>query len=117
MNNKLNPQNPILIVDDESEFLLSAELTLKSFGLTNIKTASNGKAANKILGNGPVSIILLDINMPDMNGTELLEKIVSERPDIPVIMITAENDISIAVKCIKLGAYNYLPKPLEQTQF
>ena len=57
------------------------------------------------------SIAVLDVTMPRMDGIELLEKVASEWPDTVVIMLTAHDDVSSAVTCIKKGAFDYLVKP------
>jgi len=59
------------------------------------------------------AVILLDLMMPYLSGLELLQRINSEFPDIPVVVITAMNDVETAVECLKTGAFDYLLKPVE----
>jgi DNA-binding NtrC family response regulator len=63
-----------------------------------------------------VEIILLDLRMPYITGDELLPAIISDFPEIPVIMITGANEVETAVKCMKLGAFDYMVKPVERSR-
>lgn len=111
------PEDPILLVDDEQQFLLSAELTLTSNGINNYKTITDSREALTLLEKEKYSLIVLDINMPHITGLELIPKIVEINPFIPIVVITAMNDVDSAVKCIKAGAFNYLLKPVDDTRF
>lgn len=77
-----------------------------------VMTAESGETALKALSNGHTDLILLDINLPDQDGVEILKKIKSSRPRLPVIMLTAVESIPKVVESIKLGAYDYLLKPI-----
>ena len=116
MGNILRPRLPILIVDDEENFLLSVELTLNAEGITNLVTESDSRKVMDILQDGEFSLVVLDINMPHIKGTELLPLIVEKYPDMPVVIITAINDVDNAVSCIKAGAFNYILKPVDSTR-
>ncbi len=116
MSSKIFPGSPILLVDDEEHFLLSAELTLSSNGITNIETCKDSRLVMEFLSNKYYSLVALDINMKYISGIELLRKIVSGYPEIPVIMITAVNDVDSAVLCIKEGAFDYVVKPITDTK-
>ena len=102
------PSNPILLVDDEEHFLLSVEMTLRSHGINNINSCIDSKHVMKLLAQKQFSLIVLDINMPDISGLELLVLITAHYPDIPVIMLTAVNDVESAVLCMKEGAFDYI---------
>ena len=110
---QLNPIKPILLVDDEEHFLSTAELVLNSNRLTNIETCSDSSKVLSLLNNKEYSLVALDINMPKISGKELLPKIIENFPEMPVIMITAINDVENAVECMKLGAFDYLVKPVD----
>ncbi len=112
MSTKTFPIHPILLVDDEEHFLLSVELTLRSNGFNNINSCPDSTKVMKLLTQNHYSLILLDINMPSISGLELLVLIAAHYPDIPVIMLTAVNDIENAVLCIKEGAFDYIVKPV-----
>lgn len=113
MSVSLNPTKPILLVDDEEHFLLSAELVLNSNRLTNIETCLDSSKVISLLKSREYSLVALDINMPKISGKELLPKILENFPEMPVIIITAINDVDNAVECMKLGAFDYLVKPID----
>ncbi|MBI9053302.1 MAG: sigma-54-dependent Fis family transcriptional regulator [Bacteroidales bacterium] len=110
------PIHPILIVDDEKAILNSMEFTFRSNGYTNIVCLQNSELVMKFVENNPVEIILLDITMPVISGEKLLEQINTEFPEIPVVIITGLNDVKMAVSCMKLGAIDYLLKPVERNR-
>lgn len=110
----LFPNNPILIVDDEMQFLQSASFTLRTAGLGNVITCDDSRKVPEILKEKQISVILLDILMPHMDGKEILQKVNDISPLIPVIMLTAINDIETVVECMRAGAYDYMIKPVEK---
>ncbi len=99
----------ILIVDDERSVRESFRIMLKDD--YEILLADSGKSAKKIIHGYEVDLVILDIRLPDISGIDLLKEIKSINPDIEVIMVTAVNEVQSAVKCIKLGAYEYIVKP------
>ena len=101
----------ILLVDDEINYLELLKSILEQEGYENIITESNPLNVLDILKNNQVDLILLDVYMPEMNGLELLEKILPEHPNIPVIIVTAVDDKEIALEAIKVGAYEFILKP------
>lgn len=113
MTTTMNPIKPILLVDDEQHFLSTAELVLNSNRLTNIELCNDSSKVLSLLKNKEYSLVALDINMPNISGKELLPKIVENFPEMPVIMITAINDVENAVACMKQGAFDYLVKPVD----
>jgi len=114
MNDKSNPINPILIVDDELSILLAIDTTLQLSGFNNIITCQDSREVNHILQNKIVELILLDLNMPHVDGETLLDQIHQEYPDIPVIIVTGVVDVDTAVHCMKVGAFDYIVKPVEE---
>ncbi len=82
-------------------------------GFDNLAMAENGKQALEMMAGRPFDLVLLDIMMPVMNGYETLEQIKADTAlrDVPVIMISALDELDSVVRCIKLGAEDYLPKP------
>jgi DNA-binding NtrC family response regulator len=116
MNPKILPSNPILLVDDEEHFLLSAELTLSSNGIKNIETCKDSSQVMDLLEKKEYSLVVLDINMPHLSGFDLLPAIVKDHPGIPVIVITAVNDVDSAVFCMREGAFDYVVKPVDDTR-
>ncbi len=116
MSSKSFPSHPILFVDDEEHFLLSIELTLSSNGINNVETCGDSRQVMGLLKKRRYSLIALDINMQYVSGVDLLRQIVSDYPEIPVVMITAINDVDSAVQCIKEGAFDYVVKPVNDTR-
>ncbi|MCB0750497.1 MAG: sigma-54-dependent Fis family transcriptional regulator, partial [Ignavibacteriae bacterium] len=113
MSLSLNPIKPILLVDDEEHFLSSAELVLNSNRITNVETCTDSTKVLELLKSKEYSLVALDLNMPKISGIELLPKILENFPEMPVIVITAINDVENAVECMKLGAFDYLVKPID----
>lgn len=102
----------LLIVDDESVVRQSLKKFCEEDGY-NVTTASSGVKALKSLEETNPEIILLDINLPDTNGIELLKTIKEMKPEKTVIMITGHADVRGAIEAMKLGALDYLEKPLD----
>jgi DNA-binding NtrC family response regulator len=101
----------ILVVDDEEAVLNGVRRTLRAAGFENVLMCRDPRDVEPLLDADRVSLILLDLMMPHIGGRELLERVVASHPEIPVIIVTAEQDIRIAVECMKNGAYDYLVKP------
>lgn len=102
----------ILVADDSSVIRTLTVHLLKRLGY-NTLTAENGEVCIDSIQKNPVDVLLLDLNMPLKNGFEVLTWLQENAISLPVIIITALEDISQAVKCIKMGAYEYLTKPVE----
>lgn len=107
----------ILIIDDEPQALKTFELLLYSNGIKNTISCSDSRKVMDLLSQHAISLVLLDLQMPYISGEELLPQITRKHPDIPVIIITASEEIDTAVHCMKIGAFDYLVKPVEQSQF
>ena len=102
----------ILIVDDE-EIVVRSCLRILSEEEFDIDVANNGLEALSRVNEKDYDMMILDIMMPKMNGIEVLQRVKETHPDIDVIMITGLNEIDTAVKAMKLGAFDYLPKPFD----
>jgi len=107
----------ILVVDDNDDNRFTLSMRLEACGYENIVTAENGREALEKMRAGPIDLVLLDIMMPEMNGYEVLEhlKADTELRDLPVIVISALDEMDSVVKCIELGAEDYLAKPFNPT--
>ncbi len=117
MSNSLYKNSQIMLVDDEVHFLESAKLLLASNDLTNVDCFENPTMALEQLKQKKYELAVLDVNMPHMSGMELLEIITKDYPETMVIMVTSVDDVKTAVRSIKLGAYNYILKPIEGEHF
>ncbi|HEU4923261.1 MAG TPA: response regulator, partial [Burkholderiales bacterium] len=102
----------ILVVDDEEIVLQSCRRALGD-GERVVDTASSGAEALKRIEEGRYDVVLLDIMMPDIDGLQVLQRVKESHPDIEVIMVTGLSQIETAVRSIKLGAFDYLPKPFD----
>ncbi|MEK6598912.1 MAG: UDP-3-O-acyl-N-acetylglucosamine deacetylase [Deltaproteobacteria bacterium] len=101
----------IMIVDDEESIRQSLSDILRDEGF-DVILAGDGHRALKMLDSNRPDLVILDIWMPVMDGTEVLKEIKARQPDLQVIMISGHGNIEAAVKTIKLGAYDYIEKPL-----
>jgi two-component system response regulator PilR (NtrC family) len=100
----------VLVADDEADFRMILQSFLVSEGHT-VTTAEDGAdAINKLQGK-PFDLVLLDIRMPRVDGIEVLQFIKQQYVDTQVIILTAVNDVRIAVECMQLGAFHFLTKP------
>jgi DNA-binding response OmpR family regulator len=101
----------ILIVDDETNVRLNFRMTLETEGYEVIEVSS-GEAAVELLGEHSFALAILDIRMPGMDGLELLAKMRESGIRVPAMIVTAYSDVPNAVKAMKLGAIDFLQKPL-----
>ncbi len=113
-NDTLIPPHPVMIVDDEESILLSIDTTLQMAGMNNIITCGDPRRVMDILAERMIDVMLLDLNMPHVQGERLLDSINREFPGIPVIIVTGAVDVATAVRCIKAGAFDYVVKPVEE---
>ncbi len=116
MNKNQYPLLPVLLVDDEEVWLHSFSLTLRSAGINNIITCQDSREVMGILASQPISVMVLDLTMPYINGAEILIKAVEEFPHIPVIIISGLDQVETAVNCIKQGAFDYFTKVSEESR-
>ena len=110
------PSERILVVDDEETIreIVSSMLTSANF---NCRQAGSGMEALALLDSGEqFELMLSDLMMANLDGIGLLEKTKERFPDMPVVMVTAVHDISVALGALRNGAYDYLLKPFEREQ-
>ena len=110
------PVDRIFVVDDEEAIreIVSSMLTSAGYACTQ---AGSGLQALEVLNAGSqFDLLLSDLMMPELDGLGLLERVKERYPDMPVIMVTAVHDISVALGAIRNGAYDYLLKPFEREQ-
>jgi DNA-binding NtrC family response regulator len=102
----------VLIVDDEAEF---REMTIKRLTKRGLicDGAENGIAAIERVKKGDIDVVLLDVKMPGMNGIEALKEIKRIKPLVEVVMLTGHASVESGIDGMKLGAFDYLMKPME----
>lgn len=107
---------PVFMIDDEEDILFTTSIMLRTSGFTRVLTESDSTLVMERLKREEVSLVILDLYMPRLSGYELLKQIASNYPEIPVIIVTAANEVTMAVECMKAGAFDYLVKPVEESQ-
>ncbi|MBI5814642.1 MAG: sigma-54-dependent Fis family transcriptional regulator [Nitrospinae bacterium] len=112
-----HPLLPVVLVDDEPHMLESCSASLRMAGINNIIKISNSREVLPLLESRDVEVVVLDLSMPSLSGSELTQAITETWPDIPVIVLTANSDLNIAVDLMKLGAFDYIVKPAENSRF
>jgi DNA-binding response OmpR family regulator len=108
----MTPQHTILVVDDEDPLRLSLSLILQKENY-RVETAANADEALKCLQLREYDLIFLDLNLPGMSGIDLLVEIHRRVPQMPVVILTAYAALESAIQAIRLGARDYLIKPVE----
>jgi DNA-binding NtrC family response regulator len=106
------PTSTILVVDDEYLIRWTLETSLSQAGFRVI-TASTCAEALEAVGSDRPDLVLLDLKLPDGDGMTLMGRIKEERPDVLVIMITANGQVEIAVEAMRRGAHDFFPKPFQ----
>ena len=112
----MKPQVEILVVDDEVN-IRSALVTILEKRGHRVSAVGSGEEAWAILRDTPVDLILTDLKMPGMGGIELLRKVKEDYPDTEVVVMTAYGSVETAVEAMRLGAYDYVTKPIEKDRF
>lgn len=110
------PKHPVLVVDDDETALGYYQVILESNGIDNIILSDDSRNVLQIIEGQELSVISLDLRMPFISGKELLEIIREWHPETPVLIITGTAEVEIAVECMKIGAFDYLMKPVEESR-
>ncbi|OIQ51276.1 C4-dicarboxylate transport transcriptional regulatory protein DctD [Pseudodesulfovibrio hydrargyri] len=102
----------VLLIDDEVEFLeaLSERMEIRGMDVT---TAENASAAVSAINSGDFDAIVLDLQMPDMNGIDMLKIIRKTNPDMQVILLTGQATLEAGIQAMKLGAMDFMEKPAD----
>ena len=103
-----------MLVDDEQQILINYASILRSGGFNNVISCSDSSRLMALISRKGAEIILLDLSMPHISGDELLPQIIHDFPEIPVVVVTGNDNLENAVQCIKGGAFDYLTKPLNK---
>ena len=107
----------LLVVDDNEDNRYTLTQRLKRLGHANVTIAQNGREALALLRARPFDLVLLDIMMPELNGYQVLEQLKADEQlrHVPVIMISAVDEMESVIRCVELGAEDYLQKPFNPT--
>ena len=106
------PQHPLLIVDDEEPIIDGCRETLLRGDIDNVICCTDSREALDLVSRNELEAVVLDLTMPYVSGEELLETIVATQPNVPVLVVTGNNDIESAINCMKIGAHDYLVRPV-----
>lgn len=101
----------ILIIDDEKNIREGLASALEMDGY-NVVLAADGESGLQLVGRGDIDLVITDLRMPGISGEEVLAKVTSESPGLPVIVLTGHGTIDSAVDAMRAGAYDFLTKPL-----
>jgi DNA-binding response OmpR family regulator len=102
----------VLLVDDEVEFVSTLAERLRLRGIET-RTANDGEEAFRLIASDPPQVVVLDVMMPGMGGLKVLERIKADYPGMPVILLTGIGTTQDGVAGMRLGAFDYLMKPLQ----
>jgi DNA-binding NtrC family response regulator len=113
----MNGDGPlILVVEDE---IVTSELyatILAAHEIGTVVQCQDSRDVLPLLDSRDVAIILLDLNMPHISGQELLRRISVDHPEVPVIILTGEDKVDTAVECMKIGAFDFMAKPVDENR-
>jgi DNA-binding NtrC family response regulator len=116
MTDPVYPNFPVMLIDGEEQALKSFEMALRSASMNNFISCHDSRDVMPLLQSRDIEVMLLDLRMPHISGEELLPKITSGYPEIPVIVVTGANDVETAVTCMQEGAFDYIVKPVEKSR-
>ncbi|MEQ9409245.1 MAG: sigma-54 dependent transcriptional regulator [Fuerstiella sp.] len=102
----------VLVIDDEQSMcdLLQTDLNLRGF---DVETFTSAEQALKVIPTTDAAVVLTDLNMPHMDGLQLCERVTANRPDLPVVVMTAFGSMESAISAIRAGAWDFVTKPIE----
>ena len=106
------PDARVLIVDDEPDLVELVALTLQRMGLSS-QSAGTLRDAQRLVLTAPFDLVLCDMRLPDGDGLDFLQWLPGKRPGLPCAVITAHGNVETAVRALKLGAFDFLSKPLD----
>jgi DNA-binding response OmpR family regulator len=112
----MSPLGTVLIIDDEDSLRHTLTRVLKIAGC-EVSGAADAPQALNLINTIPLDLVYLDIHLPSMNGLEVLQNIRTSHPDLAVILFTAHASLQTAVEAIRLGATDYLVKPIDPEVF
>ena len=107
--------NRVLIVDDEIFFLEAIDEILTTAGYDTLR-AEDGEGALAKVSDPSIGVVVLDVRLPDLDGIQVLAAIREMRPELAIIMLSASTDQEIVLEALRLGACDYLAKPLHDEE-
>ena len=111
------PRDPILLVDDDEFELEAVRLVLDGEGFNHVVCCSDSRQVLGLLSQETFSIVVLDVAMPYLSGTELLPLVLEHQPNASIIFVSATTDVNVAVELLHRGAHDYLTKPFDSRRF
>ncbi len=108
--------HPVLVVDDDLDTLQGLGLLLQASGIAEVETCAEPRRVEALLAERSFECVLLDLSMPHLSGEELLVRIRESWPTVPVIVVTGNDLIDTAVRCMRQGAADYIVKPVEENR-
>lgn len=108
-------KSTVLLIDDDPLDIKPLQKLVESWGI-DVITARSGREGLEKLSSTPVDILISDVCMPGMSGEEVAEKVHADHPGLPVVLVTGKGDVKSAVKAMKLGAFDYVLKPPDETE-
>lgn len=113
MTSQQHTSHTILLIDDETDILDMLSLMIETFGYRVITADNCTTAKEKIASNKEnIAMCITDMNLPDGSGLDIIEFITNNRSALPVAVFTAHGNVELAVNCLKLGAFDFLSKPV-----
>jgi two-component system OmpR family response regulator len=106
----------VLVIDDEPKIVSFVTRALTARGY-DVDTAGNGADGLELIRIGGYALVVLDLRLPDIDGIDVLRSTLEERPDQQVIVLSALPDVETKVRCLDLGAADYITKPFSLTEF
>lgn len=110
-NDESHPQGRVLLVDDEPELRRVLRRSLVRAGFEVVE-ASHGRAALELARQSSFDVVISDVRMPCMGGLELLERLMLEEPELPVVLISGSSELPSRQSAVDIGAFDYLSKPI-----
>lgn len=112
-NYNRSAEHGILIIDDDQAVLNSMARVFRNEGFGDPLLCADPRQALKIATGNNIAVILLDLSMPYVTGEKLLAELLAALPQLPIIIVTATNDVETAVRCVRAGAFDFLVKPVD----
>ena len=106
------PEGTILVADDDRGIRTVLDQALGRAGYT-VRSTGNAATLWRWVSDGGGDLVITDVVMPDENGLDLLPRIKKQRPELPIVVMSAQNTLLTAIKAAERGAYEYLPKPFD----